>query len=176
MNIYRNWANWNFAILKELCEDEGIEWSEELVAYLKKTPGNTNWSMLVNFGIDPYGCDEGSDIKGEVWFTGVGIVCDNGVTNVTNMTATDKADVESLLSAPNAFDVSVNGTPLTLAASTSTEFMYTDTGSVETFEEVIQGVQNEGQWGVSATVKCSVGNTPVEITVARKQKGNTNDI
>lgn len=59
--IYRNWANWNFAILKELCEDEGIQWSEGLESYLKTTPTNTNWSMLVNFGIDPYGCDEGGD-------------------------------------------------------------------------------------------------------------------
>ena len=56
--IYRNWANWNFAILKELCEDEGIEWSEELVGYLKKTPTNTNWSLLKDFGIEPYGVDE----------------------------------------------------------------------------------------------------------------------
>ena len=57
--IYRNWANWNFAILKELCEDEGIEWSEELVAYLKTTPTNTNWSLLKDFGIEPYREDEG---------------------------------------------------------------------------------------------------------------------
>ena len=56
--IYRNWANWNFAILKELCEDEGIEWSEKLVAYLKTTPTNTNWSLLKDFGIEPYGTDE----------------------------------------------------------------------------------------------------------------------
>ena len=57
--IYRNWANWNFAILKQLCEDEGIEWSEELVGYLKKTPTNTNWSLLKDFGIEPYRSDEG---------------------------------------------------------------------------------------------------------------------
>ena len=57
--IYRNWANWNFAILKELCEDEGIEWSEKLIAYLKTTPTNTNWSLLKDFGIEPYSKDEG---------------------------------------------------------------------------------------------------------------------
>ena len=56
--IYRNWANWNFAILKELCEDEGIEWSEELVGYLKTTPTNTNWSLLKDFGIEPYSEEE----------------------------------------------------------------------------------------------------------------------
>ena len=68
--IYRNWANWNFAILKELCEDEGIEWSEELVAYLKNSPGNTNWNLLVDFGIEPYGEDseEESEEVYELWY------------------------------------------------------------------------------------------------------------
>lgn len=117
---------------------------------------------------DPY-CGGGTEPSvGEVWYTGVGGLCNNGGTNARGMTATDKADVDSLLSTPNAFDVSVNGTPMTLVAAVADQFMYTDTGSAETFEESIQGVQNEGQWDVGAFVKCSANNTPVEIIITKK--------
>ena len=39
---------WNFAILKQLAEEEEIDFSEELVSYLKETPWNTNWNMINN--------------------------------------------------------------------------------------------------------------------------------
>ena len=46
----RNLPNVNFNILPQLFEEEGIELTEEIVEYLKETPGNTNWSILEQLG------------------------------------------------------------------------------------------------------------------------------
>ena len=39
-------SNLNFNVLKRLFADDGIELTDEVIAYLKKTPWNTNLNML----------------------------------------------------------------------------------------------------------------------------------
>ena len=48
--IMKNLPNFNWNILPQIFEENGVEMNEEIEAYLKETPGNTNWSILEQLG------------------------------------------------------------------------------------------------------------------------------
>ena len=54
--IIKNLPNFNWNILPQIFAENGVEMNEEIEAYLKETPGNTNWSILEQLG------ENGSDI------------------------------------------------------------------------------------------------------------------
>ncbi len=48
--IIKNLPNFNWNILPQIFEENGVEMSEEIEAYLRNTPENTNWSILEQLG------------------------------------------------------------------------------------------------------------------------------
>ncbi len=48
--IIKNLPNFNWNILPQIFEENGVEMNEEIEAYLRNTPGNTNWSILEQLG------------------------------------------------------------------------------------------------------------------------------
>ncbi len=48
--IIKNLPNFNWNILPQIFEENGVEMSEKIEVYLRETPGNTNWSILEQLG------------------------------------------------------------------------------------------------------------------------------
>ena len=48
--IMKNLPNFNWNILPQIFEENGVEMNEEIEAYLRNTPENTNWSILEQLG------------------------------------------------------------------------------------------------------------------------------
>ena len=55
--IIKNFPSLNWNILPQIFAENGVEMNEEIKAYLKETPGNTNWSILEQLG------ESGSEIE-----------------------------------------------------------------------------------------------------------------
>ena len=167
--IYRNWANWNFAILKQLCEDEEIEWSEELIGYLKMTPTNTNWSLLKDFGIEPYESDEGeSDLDYKLWFIAEfdpDVEC-NGPNNTRPLSVTGVGEgitldnLNDLFANPNSYSVKVDDTEVpyliheSIQGTELNEWINTEQAEDCTYAFVVQ--KYEGQLIPSVAIPCEL--------------------
>lgn len=48
--ITKNFPSLNWNILPQIFEENGVEMNEEIEAYLRNTPENTNWSILEQLG------------------------------------------------------------------------------------------------------------------------------
>lgn len=66
--ILKNLYSLNFTILSQLLADEGVSLTENIRNYLFETPGNTNLSILKDFGIDISFEEEGEEEEDEVIF------------------------------------------------------------------------------------------------------------
>ena len=66
--ITKNFPSLNWNILPQIFAENGIEMNEEIEAYLRNTPENTNWSILEQLG------GSGSEIE-----LPAKIVCNDGV-------------------------------------------------------------------------------------------------
>lgn len=66
--LLKNLHSLNFTILSQLLADEGVSLTENIRNYLFETPGNTNLSILKDFGIDISFEEEGGEEEDEVIF------------------------------------------------------------------------------------------------------------
>lgn len=66
--LLKNLHSLNFTILSQLLADEGVSLTENIRNYLLETPGNTNLSILKDFGIDISFEEEGGEKEDEVIF------------------------------------------------------------------------------------------------------------
>lgn len=105
---------------------------------------------------------------GEVWFTGTFGECQESFVR-TQLTETDKANLDDILANYGDYSVSLNGTELPNATDSST-----DTSKTVTFADadntinVLLDKDDRGVTGNYAFAKCPTDITNVEVTVAKK--------